>query len=128
MLTPGKLPIDYGAKHHLSLGRKNCAFQLRRGLYANPSRNKIKEKQLWQRRFWEHLIRDDADFSRHCDYIHYNPVKHGLCDAPEEWPYSSFHRFVAQGIYEKGWGSSVVIPNLPESVTILDLWSKKLLR
>jgi putative transposase len=55
-------------------------------------------RDLWQRRFWEHTIRSDADSSQHVDYIHYNPTKHGLVPSPSDWPYSSLHRFVRQGI------------------------------
>ena len=62
------------------------------------------EKLVWQRRFWEHLIRDEDDWRRHLDYIHYNPVKHGLVDAPEDWPYSSFTAAIEKGWYEPGWG------------------------
>ena len=58
---------------------------------------------LWQPRYWEHQIRDDGDFFRHVDYIHYNPVKHGLCRCPHAWAWSSFHRWVADGIYEWAW-------------------------
>lgn len=72
----------------------------------SDSRKKRQEQTLWQRRFWEHTIRDDEDYRRHCDYIHYNPVKHGLCMGPREWPYSSFHRFVKEGRCELGWGSN----------------------
>ena len=68
------------------------------------SRQKRGERGVWQRRFWEHLIRDESDFARHCDYIHYNPVKHGLCDRPGDWPWSTFHRFVQQGKYAMDWG------------------------
>ena len=75
-------------------------------LGRSESRKTRKEQTLWQRRFWEHTIRDDEDFRRHCDYIHFNPVKHGLCLAPREWPYSSFHRFVKEGRYELGWGGN----------------------
>lgn len=64
------------------------------------------EQAVWQRRFWEHQIRDERDFSAHCDYIHYNPVKHGLVTSPNDWPYSTFHRFVKQGIYPIEWGTS----------------------
>ena len=60
---------------------------------------------LWQRRFWEHTIRDDADYARHVDYIHYNPVKHGLVHNPVDWPSSSLHRFVRRGILAADWGS-----------------------
>jgi putative transposase len=62
---------------------------------------------IWQKRFWEHLIRDEDDLSNHCDYIHYNPVKHGYVRWPREWPYSSFHRFVAAGHYTLEWGGAV---------------------
>ncbi|MEH2622137.1 putative transposase [Bradyrhizobium sp. AZCC 1719] len=58
---------------------------------------------LWQRRFWEHTIRDENDFARHVDYIHYNPVKHGLVQRVRDWPYSSFHRFVRAGILPDDW-------------------------
>lgn len=54
------------------------------------------EYALWQRRFWEHTLRDDLDLSQHVDYIHYNPVKHGLVRQVKDWPWSSFHRYVQQ--------------------------------
>jgi putative transposase len=69
-----------------------------------PSRHKHRESTLWQRRFWEHRIRDETDFMRHADYIHYNPVKHGLCNHVSQWPYSTFHRNVARGVYPEDWG------------------------
>ena len=69
-----------------------------------PSTCRKREKGVWQRRFWEHLIRDENDWRRHMDYIHYNPVKHGHCGAPIDWPYSSFRRCVAAGLYEPDWG------------------------
>jgi putative transposase len=62
-----------------------------------------REKGIWQRRYWEHAIRDDADFERHVDYIHYNPVKHGLVKRVADWPHSSFHRYVEQGILPVDW-------------------------
>ncbi len=65
-----------------------------------------KEKGIWQRRFWEHTIRDQPDFNRHCDYIHYNPVKHGLVNTPLEWKHSSFRKFVEKGFYKQDWGQS----------------------
>jgi putative transposase len=61
-------------------------------------------RTLWQRRFWEHTIRDNADLSRHIDYIHYNPVKHSLATTPTGWPYSSLHRFIREGICAKDCG------------------------
>jgi putative transposase len=63
-------------------------------------------RSLWQRRFWEHTIRDDADFGRHVDYIHYNPTKHGLVSGPSDWPYSSLHRFIRQGVVAPDWGGA----------------------
>lgn len=72
----------------------------------NLSRIKHREAAVWQRRFWEHRIRDEADLRRHCDYIHYNPVKHGLADSPKDWKHSTFHRYVEAGIYPEGWGGS----------------------
>jgi putative transposase len=59
---------------------------------------------LWQRRFWEHTIRDDDDFSRHVDYIHFNPVKHGYVASPSDWPHSSLHRYVRDGVFPPDWG------------------------
>jgi putative transposase len=60
---------------------------------------------LWQRRFWEHQIRDERDFERHADYIHYNPVKHGLVNRVADWEYSTFHRYVRNGVYADSWCS-----------------------
>lgn len=62
------------------------------------------EKTIWQRRYWEHLIRDEEDLQRHVDYIHYNPVKHGLAKSPAVWKYSSIHSFIQSGIYPVDWG------------------------
>ena len=58
---------------------------------------------IWQRRLWEHTIRDDADFRAHLDYVHINPVKHGLVGRVRDWPYSSFHKYVAHGVYAPDW-------------------------
>jgi len=61
------------------------------------------ERGIWQRRYWEHTIRDDRDFAAHLDYTHFNPVKHGLVKHPVDWPHSSFRRCVAKGLYPAGW-------------------------
>jgi putative transposase len=61
------------------------------------------ERGVWKRRYWEHTIRDDQDFATHMDYAHFNPVKHGLVEHPEDWPHSSFRRCVASGFYPAGW-------------------------
>ena len=67
------------------------------------------ERGIWQRRFWEHTIRDQQDFNNHMDYIHWNPVKHGYVSSVKEWPYSSFHKCVEKGIYDINWCASVDI-------------------
>lgn len=61
------------------------------------------ERGIWQRRFWEHPLRDERDYAVHMDYVHINPVKHGLVANVREWPYSSFHRYVVQGVYAPDW-------------------------
>jgi putative transposase len=63
------------------------------------------ERGIWQRRYWEHLIRDEQDYARHVDYIHYNPVKHGLVARAKDWPYSTFSRWVGRGVYHENWGN-----------------------
>jgi REP-associated tyrosine transposase len=78
---------------------------------ANALRSSSKiakrEKGIWQRRYWEHAIRDDRDLQRHVDYIHYNPVKHGYVPKVCDWPHSSFSRYVARGILPADWGGDV---------------------
>jgi putative transposase len=69
------------------------------GRYARRSR----EREVWQRRYWEHTIVNDADYAVHIDYVHRNPVKHGLVERVQDWPYSTFHRYVEQGIYDIDW-------------------------
>jgi putative transposase len=66
------------------------------------------ERGIWQGRFWEHTIRDDRDYTAHVDYVHINPFKHGHVREVSAWPYSSFHRFVAAGIYPGDWGGDVI--------------------
>ena len=60
------------------------------------------ERGIWQRRYWEHTIRDDRDFAAHMEYTHFNPVKHGLVENPADWPYSSFRRCMVGGLYSDG--------------------------
>ncbi|OIO57691.1 MAG: transposase [Alphaproteobacteria bacterium CG_4_10_14_0_2_um_filter_63_37] len=71
-----------------------------------PHGNARRERRVWQRRFWEHLIRDEEDWRRHVDYIHFNPVKHGLAAHPAQWRWSSFRRAVAKGWYPADWGNA----------------------
>lgn len=81
-----------------------------RGLEPGPrSTSKLlqRDKGIWQRRFWEHQIRDENDLERHVDYVHYNPVKHGLVNRVIDWPYSSFHRYVRRGLLPEDWADHV---------------------
>ena len=68
------------------------------------SRQRHRRRGVWQRRFWEHTLRDERDYINHLNYIHFNPVKHGHVACPCDWPYSSFHRWVKRGLYEPHWG------------------------
>lgn len=92
------------------LGRMKVEFtRSLRGAGALPltvsvSRKKHHESDVWQRRFWEHTIEDEHDFDRHFDYIHYNPVKHGLAKCPHEWEATSFHYWVKKGVCDRHWG------------------------
>jgi putative transposase len=73
----------------------------------SASRAAKRERGIWQRRYWEHTIRDEDDFGRHIDYVHINPVKHGLVTRVRDWPHSSFHRMVKLGIYPEDWAGDV---------------------
>jgi putative transposase len=84
-------------------------------LFRNASRLHKNEASIWQRRFWEHTIFDEDDFNHHIDYIHYNPVKHGLVKKVSDWQWSSFHRYVKMGYYDKYWGSDYLNPNDPSN-------------
>ena len=70
--------------------------------------------KIWQNRYWEHTIRDENDLTKHLDYIHYNPVKHGLVNNVKDWQYSSFHKFVNQRLYENDWDSEKDIENIKD--------------
>jgi putative transposase len=76
---------------------------------ASRSASKItkREKGIWQCRYWEHTIRNETDLARHIDYVHFNPVKHGYVTRAYDWPHSSFHRYVAQGILPADWGGDI---------------------
>jgi putative transposase len=81
---------------------------------ATASRRRRRERAVWQRRFWEHTCRDEADLKRCLDYLHWNPVKHGLVARVQEYPWSSFHRFVELGEYELAWGAVNPCPGYEE--------------
>lgn len=85
---------------------KHCT-RLKRDDWMNESKHKRMESTVWQRRFWEHKIRDERDFEKHMDYIHFNPVKHGHVKNVSDWPCSTFHRYVKKGTYSVDWGGGV---------------------
>jgi putative transposase len=78
-----------------------------RGLPVGEPRSDVMarrgERGIWQRRYWEHTIRDERDYAAHVDYVHFNPVKHGYVEHPGAWEYSSFRRCVAMGLYPADW-------------------------
>ncbi len=80
-----------------------CGENYRRTDWITASKLKHRESTIWQRRFWEHQIRDENDFARHVDYIHFNPVKHGHAQRAADWPHSTFHRYVRDGVYAHDW-------------------------
>lgn len=82
---------------------KHCDPALR--IKVNQAQLKRQEQAIWQHRYWEHMLRDERDFERHVEYIHYNPVKHGHAISPFAWPHSSFRRFVEAEIYDAKWGA-----------------------
>lgn len=104
----------------IELSENDCDFALRWRLikmlfsrnipkneYRNEVRKKRRERGVWQRRYWEHLIRNEEDYRAHMDYVHINPVKHGLVDQVKDWPYSTFHRLVKEGVYLENWAGEL---------------------
>ncbi len=93
---------DFSSRWNLIKGQ--FARGIEKGEWVSQSRSQRGERGIWQRRFWEHQIRDDGDFNRHVDYVHWNPIKHGWVRRVADWPYSSFHDYVRRGLYPKHWG------------------------
>lgn len=104
-LTDGE--SNYSMRWQLIKGNFSWLYSGFKSKDISESMIRKSEKGIWQRRFWEHLIKDDKDFNRHCDYIHYNPVKHGLVSSPIEWEHSSFEDYVQKGMYSVNWGYRV---------------------
>lgn len=86
---------------------KQCGVKYKREEWMTSSKRKRKESTFWQRRFWEHQIRDEQDYERRMDYLHVNPVKHGLVEKVADWPHSTFHRYVDQGVYPVDWAGII---------------------
>ena len=99
-LPPGE--ADYPMRWSLiKSGFSRC---LEKTEYIRASRRTKRERGIWQRRYWEHQIRDDNDLERHVNYIHFNPVKHGLVGRAVDWPYSTLHDFIDKGLVTVDWG------------------------
>ena len=110
-LPPGDEDFSYRWRVIKRMVTQRCQTRLNRLEWMNARRRKRNQSTLWQHRFWEHLIRDEADFNRHIDYIHWNPVKHGYVAQVSHWPYSSFHRYVKQGCLPPTWGINIASLN-----------------
>ncbi|MGH7054158.1 MAG: REP-associated tyrosine transposase [Stellaceae bacterium] len=93
--------VDFALRWRLL--KATFSHGLPQGEQVSPSRSRKGERGVWQRRYWEHTLRNEDDFARHLDYIHFNPVKHGHVGRVRDWPYSSFHRMVRLGFYPKDW-------------------------
>ncbi len=85
---------------------KQCEHLVQLTSPKSESRIKRNESRFWQRRFWEHQIRDELDYQRHADYLHFNPVKHKHVSRVADWPYSTFHKYVERGIYPSHWAGT----------------------
>lgn len=105
--------VDYSVviSHFKRLFSKNLPMECRN---PNISQAKKRELGIWQRRFWEHFIRDEQDLKNHMDYIYFNPVKHGYVNRVQDWAFSSFHQDVKKGLYPKDWGNNdeIIIANI----------------
>ncbi len=93
-------------------GKAGFSRLIKKGEVDNKSRRRKGERGIWQRRFWEHVIRDETDYVNHVEYIHHNPVKHGFVKRVIDWKYSSFHHWVAKDIYPSNWMAQKNIVNM----------------
>ena len=95
---------DYPIRWNMLKGYFSHAIP--QGEKISTSRRQRRERGLWQRRYWAHLLTDQNDFNCHVDYVHWNPVKHGRVKQVVDWPHSSFHRYVKEGVYPADWAHS----------------------
>ena len=102
-LPPGD--ADYPLRW--SLIKSGFSRQMAAGEQISPSRVAKRERGLWQRRYWEHQIRDENDLARHVDYVHFNPVKHGWVTRAVDWPHSTLHGYIERGMMPRDWGGSL---------------------
>lgn len=96
---------DYASRWNLIKGKTTRMRGLQGSVTASGQRRR--DGRLWQRRFWEHTVRDELDLTRHVDYVHWNPVRHGLVRETAAWPYSTFHRYCRLGIYPDSWSGGL---------------------
>ncbi len=113
ILTLPKGDDDYATK--IRLIKTSFSKKLPKTERRSTVRQNRGERGIWQRRFWEHSIRDEPDYIAHMDYLHYNPVKHGHVEQVADWPYSTFHQLVKRQIYPESWGGNMVELEVGES-------------
>ena len=106
--SPPTEDIDYSIRWRNIKRSYTTTVPSEKRLAVFGSRRRKHEQAIRQRRFWEHRIRDENDFNNHVDYIHYNPVKHGVAIRPVDWPYSSIHRYIRNEVISSDWGSSPI--------------------
>jgi len=87
--------------------KKMFSKQIPMAEVLSETKTRLNERGIWQRRYWEHTIRDERDYAAHVDYCHINPFKHGLVATVREWPFSTFHRYVKEGFYPADWAGTV---------------------
>jgi putative transposase len=102
-------PKDADFPMRWSLIKADFSRQIPKGEFVRNGRKKRRERGIWQRRYWEHQIRDETDLASHVDYIHFNPVKHGYVARAVDWGYSSIHSFIAQGWLTADWGAGLKV-------------------
>ncbi|VEE14260.1 REP-associated tyrosine transposase [Ectopseudomonas mendocina] len=109
-------PDDADFSARIRMLKASFVGALRQQVGSEVRTNAKGEANIWQRRFWEHLIRDEQDYCHHVDYIHINPLKHGLVTRVRDWPFSSFHHYVRQGLLPIDWagGADVEIEDAGE--------------
>lgn len=105
IMTLSRIDADYSQIWNLIKGGFSRGID--KSELISTSRKLKHERGIWQRRFWEHLIRDEKDFENHVNYIHINPVKHGYVSKPADWKHSSIHRYIEKGIIPSSWGCEI---------------------
>ena len=107
--------MRYGARHPGDVGyplrwaliKAGFSRRLAKDEHIRASHLAKRERGIWQRRYWEHQIRDEIDLARHVDYIHYNSVKHGWATHPVDWPHSTLHGTIERGMAASNWGGKM---------------------